>query len=136
MEPCCTQSAAPFAPNILDDERLAALCTNDLACHAALDRPPPADVIEQALVDGRLRVLSSEPGLLGYLNDIADDLNARDEITQKVPGELRNALEARYVPRDAPDFLDVLKEYVSKYYGLELRSSADMQEEKADFIDL
>ncbi|MCB9765086.1 MAG: hypothetical protein H6739_35255 [Alphaproteobacteria bacterium] len=86
--------------------------------------------------DGRLRVLSSEPGLLGYLNDIADDLNARDEITEKVPGELRNALEARYVPRDAPDFLDVLKEYVSKYYGLELRSSADMQEEKADFVDL
>ncbi|MCA9541925.1 MAG: HAMP domain-containing protein, partial [Myxococcales bacterium] len=39
-------------------ERLAALCTNDLACHAALDRPPPADVIEQALVDGRLRVLA------------------------------------------------------------------------------
>ena len=72
---------------------------------------------------GMLAVLEADPDQAEFLNNIADNLNRKDVMVEKLPPgpeAPRYGLSSRAVQRTDPDFLPVLQNYLKTYYGLSL----------------
>lgn len=81
------------------------------------------------LAAGRITLLSSEPGFLGFINSLLAEIEAHDGVVIKVPGEARNALEARRYARGDADFLEGLGRWLGGRYGVELQQPDDVRAE-------
>lgn len=70
---------------------------------------------------GKIELTDSAPGCLQFVNELLAEIDERDGVVVKVPGEGRTALVARRYSRADPDFLEGLERWLSARYGVELR---------------
>ncbi len=85
--------------------------------------------------DGLLSVIAAEEGCEEFLQQFVDSLNDQVNIQVKMPGKARYAVSSKTYERDAPDFLEGMKQYVKHYYSIELRSNEDFADSD-EFTDL
>ncbi len=71
---------------------------------------------------GMLTVVQADPDQAEFLNNVADNLNRKVAMVEKLPGleSSRYGLSSRAVQRTDPEFLAVLQNYLKTYYGLSL----------------
>jgi hypothetical protein len=70
---------------------------------------------------GHLEVVTADPAYRTYLAEVADTVNATEELSIKVPpppDAEPYSVYFRIVDRTAPDLLDVMRTYLERDYGL------------------
>jgi hypothetical protein len=76
--------------------------------------------------DSRWSVSASDPQATEFLAKVATDLNEREVVTLKVPGQERYALESVEVERTAADYPAAARAYLRRFYALELNAAAEL----------
>lgn len=73
--------------------------------------------------DGRLTLLQADPDQETFLNNVVENMNAKDVLVEKVPPPPEAeefAVYSKVVKREDEDFFRALQDYLLKYYGLSL----------------
>lgn len=71
-----------------------------------------------------------------FLTKLIEELNAKDSIAVKVPGQARYAVASQEYSRSSPEFLDGLRLYLKHYYSIELLSAMDFADQPDEFEPL
>lgn len=100
-----------------------------LVLHDPDDDTVETPIAELSLASGQLEVLSAEPGCLGFVNTLLDEVEAQDGVALRASGAAATSLVATHVPRSDIGFLDALRTVWGRRYGLELRSPEDLRPE-------
>lgn len=82
--------------------------------------------------EGRLTQLRTTPGYDGVLDDVINELNAKDTIRVRTPAKQKFAITTERFERSHPGIVEAVRRYASHYYGLELRDAAAVSEQFED----
>ncbi len=84
----------------------------------------------------QLSLVAAPDVCLEFLTNVIDQLNAKEVISVKVPGEMKYAVASQEFERTSPEFLDGLQTYLRHYYSIDLRASTDFSDKPDEFEPL
>jgi hypothetical protein len=71
-----------------------------------------------------------------FLATLVEQLNAKDVIAVKVPGQARYAVASHEYSRTSPEFFEGLQLYLKHYYAIDLLSATDFADKPDEFEPL
>jgi hypothetical protein len=64
-----------------------------------------------------------------FLTTLVEQLNAKEVIAVKVPGQVRYAVASHEYSRSSPEFFEGMKLYLKHYYSIDLLSATDFADQ-------